>query len=656
MKPYAIASQQSFGIPAIEGGSTALVVSIGGVVWPNAGQLTGVLSEGGSDTAAPVSYEASNPPTISSQTLGRWTLQIDLFDATGNYTVAVGQTVQITEGGYTLFAGCVQTVGYARLMGTAKAIIWHVTATDKSGICDRRIVPVITFPAGSDVAQAILRIVANNLNGEGITTTPQSVPTDGSLGALTADLTFNYDTVTDAFNQLGTLSGTIWYVDPTGVLFFNSFNNLPAAPWDLVENGGDYRSLQVSPTNIDYANQIFAVSNLTVLPGSGSSGGGGGGGTSGTGTNTETYVMTAGNIGVVTEADDVTIIGVSTAQPIGTLYSITVNGDVQTVVELSQWSGQEPTFGTSDFGPWFWTSNGNVVTLSVLSGALFPIAGTTLVINYTPYTTNAQASIGEALTPVSPATGDPLGTCGSGVYQLAIQVQNVSSVDDLNAIAAAELARRGVAQITITYQTDKPGLLPGQLQNVNIPALFLNDVDFLITAMQGIAAPQPLEFGSRFQWQVTAVTNRDPGNWFQWYANVLNQAANPLPVPNYEDADFVLAPGSSLAGGLVTTNPYIVKNTGRLLVMFAAAQLPPTNQNLVITFRVNGNPIPGQVEIPGGSAPNTIYTYQFPTVNPLYVFNASNEDDVVTIAVSYQVTGPNPTPASNVSATLRWTM
>jgi hypothetical protein len=658
MLPTTIKSQQAFGIPSITGGSGQLIVNIGGVPWGGSvgAGTSGVLALGGSDTAAPTTYEPSNPPTITSQTLGRWTLNIDLIDDSGLLCPAVGATIQITEGGYLLFAGCIQTVAYQRLMGTSSTIIFHVTATDKSGICDRRIVPVITFPAGNDVAQTILTIVANNLNGEGITTTPQSVPQDGSLGSLAADLTLNYDTVTDAFNQLGTLSGTIWYVDPTGVLWFNSFNNLPDAPWGLVENGGNFRSLLVAPTNVQYANQVFAVSNLTVLPGSGSSGGGGGEGTAGTGTNTETYVMTPGNIGVVTLPDGTTVIGVSTAQPIGTLYSITVDGYAQTVVELSQWAGQEPSFGTDDFGPWFWTTNTNVVTLSVLSGALFPISGSTLVINYTPYTTNAQASIGEALTPVDPATGNPLGTCGSGIYQLAVQVQNVSSVADLNAIASAELAKRGGAQVQITFQTDMPGLLPGQLLNVNIPALFLNDVDFLITYMQGIAAAAPLEFGSRFQWEVMAVTNQDPGNWATWYANMLNQVANPLPVPNYEDADFVLAPGSSLAGGLVTTNPYIVKNTGQLLVMFAAAGTPPTNQNLIIQFYRNGSLLPGQVEIPGGSAPNTVYAYQYSTVNPQYVFNAADEDDVITVGVTYVVTGANPTPASNVSATLRWSM
>ena len=296
------------------------------------------------------------------------------------------------------------------------------------------------------------------------------------------------------------------------------------------------------------------------------------------------------------------------------------------------------------------------MTLSVLSGAAFPIAGTTLVINYTPFSSNAAASVGEALNPLNPNTGDPLGTCGSGVYQLAIQVQNVSDVDDLNAIAAAELAKRGGNQVMITFQTDKPGLRPGQILTVDDPGLYLNSVPFLISYMQGIAAAAPLEFGSRFQWEVRAVTNQDPGNWFQWYANLLNQAANALPVPQYQNASFAIDPGSSVAGGVLSDVPFPVQNTGRLLVMFAVAGVPPVDQNLVVTFYRSGVKLTGQVVIPAGSAPNTVFAYQFSTVNPVYVYATATGNDVITVATAYVVTGPNPAPASGVMATLRWTM
>lgn len=659
VRPNPGVSRRFVGIPAIAGGNGQLTVYCGGAVWQGT-----VLAAGGSDSGAPVSYESSNPPTITSQTLGRWTLNVDLFDTTGNFAPTRGQTILVMENGLNLFAGCIQTVGRSRLMGTQKAIIYHVLATDKSGICDRRLIPTITFPAGSDVAQVIFAIVATNLNGEGISTTPQSVPDDGSLGTLSSSLTFNYDTVTSGFNQIATLSGTIWYVNQLGILFFNSFNNLEAAPFSLFDNGtwpptptstsNNFRSLMVEETNIDYANEVYAISNLNTLPGSGTGGGGGGGTASGT--NTETYVMTAGNLGVLVLPDGVTVFGISTTQPIGTLYSITVDGFTQTVVNVEQWNGQEPVFGTDDFGPWNWDSNSTQVAASVITGAAFPLPGSTLVINYTPFTTNAQALLGEALSPVDPATGGTLGTCGSGVYQVAIQVQNVSSIADLNAIAAAELVKRNGLPVKITFQTDKPGLMPGQILNVNVPGLYLDNVSFLIIYVQGIAAVSPLEFGSRFQWQVQAQTSTDPGNWYQWYANLLQNASNPLPVFQYEDASFVLAPGSSLVGGLISTNPYLVKRTGQLVVMYAAAGIPPTGQDLNIFFFVNGLRVPGQVTIPAGSAANTPFAFTLPTTNPLFVFNTATENDVVTIGTSYSVKSGNPTPASNVSASLRWRM
>lgn len=652
VRPTSIKSQQLLGFPIMTGGGTGLAVYVGGQPW-----LGAVFLQGGNDTGAPVTYESQNPPTITSQTLGRWTLQLDLFDTTGNYAPARGQSIVVTEGGSKLFAGCIQTVGRQRLMATEKAIIYHVLATDKSGICDRRLVKTNTYPAGSSVAAAILDIVATCLNGEGITTTPASIP---NLGTLVSDLIFNYTTVTDAFNQIGTLSGTIWYVDTNGVLWFNAFADLPAAPFNLWDNGTttseNFRSLLIEETNVGYANVIYAVSNLSIVPGSGAGGGGGGG--SGTGTNTETYVMTPGNIGVLVLADDVTVYGINTTLPIGTLYSLTVNGVAQVVVNLAQWAGQEPT-SAPQYGPFFWLSNATGVSASLIGAGGLP-SGSTVVINYTPYTSSTQATFGEALAPVDPATGATLGGCGSGVYEVAIQVKNISTVADLNAIAQAELTKRSGTPITATFQTDKPGLGPGQILNINIPDLYLagtgTGVNFVITQVQGIYSTGQLEFGSGFQWKVTAQTSQDLGNYVQWLANLLRNAANPLPVYQYEDASFVLAPGGSLAGGLVGTNPYLVKRTGQLAFMYAAAATPPTAQNLVIQFLVNGNLVPGQVVIPANTSSNVPYQYSFPLTNPLWVFNNATENDVVTIQATYVVVGANPTPASGVSAYLRWRM
>jgi Concanavalin A-like lectin/glucanases superfamily len=652
--PASIPSQQSFGLPTLGGSyDGTLAVYVGGSIWP--GQ---VMALGASDTAAPTTYESSNPPTIESQTLGRWVLNIDLGDDTGQFAPALSQTIVITEGGQKLFAGCIQTVGRQQLMA-GSMILYHVVATDKSGICDRRLILTQTYPAGNDVAATILDIVANYLNGEGIITTPQSVKQDGSLGTLTADLTFSYVSVTLGFNQIATLSGTIWSVDTNGVLSFNAFDDLPAAPWGIDSTSDDYRGLLISETNIDKATEVYAVSNLNVLPGSGSGGGGGAG--SGTGSNTETFVIEPGNIGVVYQISPVDgqsyCYSINVSLPIGTLYSVTVNGVVQLqIVNLEEWNGEVPT-AAPQFGPWFWigdaTGGGTTVSAGLVGPSGLP-TGATVVINYTPFSTNAAGILGEAVVPVNPATGDPSGTCGSGRYQLAVQVKNVSTTSDLNAIAAAELAKRNGTPVTVQFQTDRPGLKPGMLFTIDLPGQYLNSVSFLIISARGIAAAKELFYGSRFQWDIAMQSNEDPGNWVQYFANMLAQSANALPVYQYEDATFALGTGANLAGGLQATNPYQVKRTGQLLVMYAAAGTPPVDQNLVIQFKVNGTLISDKVIIPAGSAANTSFAHQFSTANPLFVFNTLAETDIVTVVTSYVVIGPNPIPASNVSATLRW--
>jgi hypothetical protein len=102
-------SRRTCGIVSITGGSTGLFVYVGGVPWGGT-----VLLKGGNDTGAPTTYESMNPPTITSQTLGRWTLNLDLFDTTGNFAPARGSSIVLTEGGMKLFAGCIQSVGRQR--------------------------------------------------------------------------------------------------------------------------------------------------------------------------------------------------------------------------------------------------------------------------------------------------------------------------------------------------------------------------------------------------------------------------------------------------------------------------------------------------------------------------------------------------------------
>ena len=615
--------------------------------------------------------------TIQSQTIGRWQATFKLFDNTGTIAPSLAQTVVILDYGVKIFAGCIQSVVINREMMTSSAITFEVTATDKSGICDHRVVKgTPTYPSGSDVAQVILDIVTNYLNGEGITT--NHVPTDGSLGTLDVDEKFNFNTVTQAFDQIATDAGLLWFVDVNGDLHFNTEAQFPPAPFSLTETSRNWRNLTVNLNLLNYRNTQYAVSNLNTLPGAGSGGGSGGGGGSSSAVRSETYTwgFSSGvipNPGCVLQYINgvATIVGIALTLPIDTIQSITIAGvgQVQTVFEYSNFTGQQPQGPDDHFWAYLSANDPNGLN-TVADHQTFPgillTAGSVVTVNYVPASTNAGASAGGVISAVTPPDAPSvggLGTCGSGTYESVAQVQNVSSADGLQAIAEAILARYGGVPTTIAFQTDYPGLRPGQLITIDIPGTYQTTAQFLITQLQGTHMSGNVAFGmssgavnGSFRWDVMCSSILDPGNWIKWYEQLVARTQNALPVYQYEEADFALAlGGGNIGNGLITTNPYIVKRTGLLFDMHAAAEKPPVNQNLILTFRVNGIAF-GSVTLPGGSSPNTDNVFTFPATIPLYVFARppAGPNDIVTVSGQYQITGANPTPAANVTAFMRW--
>ena len=624
--------------------------------------------------------------TIQSQTIGRWTATFKLFDNTGTISPSLAQTVVVLDYGIRIFAGCIQSFEINRELSTSSAITFEITATDKSGICDHRVVAgTPDYPAGSDIAQTILDIVANYLNGEGITT--NHVPTDGSLGTLATDEQFNFNTVTQAFDQISTDNGLLWFIDAYGDLHICTEDTFPPAPFSLTETSGNWRNLSVSLNLLNYRNKQYVVSNLSTLPGSATSGDntGGQGGGSSSAVVSETYTWgfasmspPTPNPGCVMQYINgvATIVGIQVQLPINTIQSVAVTGGYtpQTVFELSNFSDQQSQ-ASNDY-LWSYLSCNDPNGLNTIADTqVFPeillSSGQQVTVNYIPGTNNAAASTGGVISAVTPP-GAPsvggLGTCGSGVYEAVEQVQNVSTQDGIQAIANAILSRWGVVPTTISFETDYPGLRPGQLLPVDIPGTYVTYEDFLITQIQGThmsgniglgmsrAAGNTLVNGS-FRWAVQCSNILDPGNWVKWYENLIERTQNALPVYQYEEADFVISSAASnLVNGVISTNPYIVKRTGLLFDMHAAASQVPTGQDLVLSFRVNGTPIPGNVIIPGGSSDNTDNVYVFPATVPLYVFARppAGPNDVITIVGSYRVTGANPTPAVGVTAFLRW--
>lgn len=631
---------RSVSIPAVSGGLQTLQLILGGV------DMSTYLSATGAGTnAAPVQ--------IQSQTIGRWTAKFDFNNNNDVTKVPVlGQTVILQENGIKLFGGCIDTIVIDREWNTNR-IVYHCTALDKTSICDRRVIPTKTYAAGATALSTILDIVSNYLNGEGITT--QGLPTDESLGNLSSDLVCNYPTVRDAFDRIATQTGSVWWVDVNGVLYFSTFANLPPAPFSITETSKTWRSMLVTQSlsggssTSGYRNKQYAVTNLNVLPGSGTGGSAGAGGTK-----TETFTWATSDPNIVVDPNTGFLIALQVSLPIGKVVSMTVNGNAQSVINFSQYTGQTRT-GSNDY-LWFYGVGGGNQRISPTY--LDVPASAVVVVNYIPGTiTNAAAVMaGTALAPENPS-GDPFGTCGSGVFEAVQQVKDISSQADLDAIAEAILARSGGIPTIVDYETDKTLLAVGMVQDfyvplVQIPTTALDPpVSLLIVKISGHSEAGPLQYGSRFRWRITAVSNHDPGNWVTYFSRWLSRSENAMPVLQYEVKTFVISPGTSVGSGIVSTNPVYADRTGLLVEIYAGCDVASVDEDTVLTVTdITQGVVLGTVTIPAGSTDQVTLTV--PSTSQIYVF----AKDQLQVSVSFNVTGGSPTPPSSITLCIRTAM
>jgi len=616
--------------PALLGGATALTVFIAKA--PRAYLVPGGYSqpmEGGGGGHGGTGAAGGGPVTIVSSQLGRATLNFDLLVEDGSgYQPRATQTVVLTEFGRTLFSGCLKSVTAEPLNAWSfNRIVYHCLAADKSSLCDNRVV-IKTYPAGTDVQTMILDIVANDLNGEGITTGGVNVS-----DTVDTDMVFTYDSVTAAFDRIASYTGAQWWVDMNGVLQFYVIANAPAAPFGISASSDNFRNFTSSESTSGYANKFYAVSNRIVLPSSSPG--------AGSAARTESYTLV--NIGGQAWQQAAYNAGLApgyilTQLPIQQLVGVKVNSTVYNVYSLA----------TTPIGPAGWYYFGGISTAGVTFPNLVTLnPGDVVQVMYVPVFQNASVNTG---TPLS-------GTCGSGIVEAVIQAPNILYQDQLDAIAAAYQARSGTIPFIITFETDVPGLTVGQALSVDLPTFpGLAATTAYVTQIHAVCGSrnaQDLGQGSSFRWSIEATTQQDLGNWLNYMERLIAAGKFPLPVPRYEIAQIIIGPGSSIASGTVNSNPDQVTNAGQIAQATIVAGTPPTGQDMLVDILVNGVSIFGSnplLTVPAGSAANTVYTVSLFRLPALFVYT----NDIITAVVTYRVLAANPTPASSVSARVFW--
>lgn len=328
-------------------------------------------------------------------------------------------------------------------------------------------------------------------------------------------------------------------------------------------------------------------------------------------------------------------------------------------------------FGVSDawywFGPPAGTADGDLsfAQRKIQRGAGTLAIGAVVTVVYFG-DGSAVSSPGTPLTPTiptgtTPPLGESFGTCGSGIFEAVEEVNDVSSLAELQQISDGLLERSGTPARLISFETDKPGLEPGMLIPINLPA---NNVvgDYLITSISSQDSEgKALAFGSVFRHTVKCSRVAALGDWVTWFERLISRTKKGKPVQLITPVTFVLAPGASLTGGLAITNAYPIRADGQLIDFVLQAETPPLAEILFVDVEYyapnpdNSGSFLDPVSIFPGSKPfipasgNKLYTYTEFATTPFLV----KKDGLLKVNVRYQIIGLGFAPAESCTGVLR---
>jgi hypothetical protein len=385
--------------------------------------------------------------------------------------VEVGQVVEIRdETTAIIFAGTVDSVDEEIDPGE-RVRFKRLACVDYNQIADRHLVAYVYQPdednpavyAGDVIRDIVSRFFVFGGVTEGIDTSAVE------NGPAIEKFVFNYVPASQAFDEIAELAGYIWYIDYAKRLHFTP-KDRNTAPFAIGDDTQNWRNLKISESRDLYRNRQIVRAGTAL-----------------TDERTDTVIAT--------EADQKLF---EVSYPIGTASAVTVNGVAKTLGVNGLHEGRD----------YYWSYGSNVLTAEVAPGAgarvaltyqgLFPILVDERI--------DAEILARRAL------------EGGTGVYEAiaddpAINVQTVAVQK-----ALAYLRKHGVIPQTIRFETDRPGLRPGQLLPVRVATAGLDD-NYLIESVNMRDVQ-----GAVNRYQVTAVSGDALGGWLEWFSALARQA------------------------------------------------------------------------------------------------------------------------------------
>jgi len=452
-------------ISGVTGGSVAIASgangTVGGVLYGNSGgsiaiaggtsgSFLGVTARGftiyigGADRSR---FIANPSIEITDQIGARATASFKVIPKDGEeYAPELWDEILIihnASGAARLFAGFVESFDRLDWTGTSGYYEITVRCSDYGQILDRRLVAKFYNNANGSYASIIgFDIVDKFLQGTGLTY--GNLGGDGYVGD---DVLFNWRTAAEAFQELADRANLEVRVTPYKVVgFVSKDSGTGSAPFAIEQNDGNWRTMQISQSKTRFANSVKVRNSRDVAA-----------------LWTDTVEATGEYL-------------YFTQYPLTVKPLILIDGvevDDALICELSE-------VGTTPGWQWYYIDR----TPGVSFNQSYPAPVGTIDIIYPSRV--SYVAIAE----------DQASIDTYGLYEVLEETKDITNLDALQTYAESILARASVIPVSLSIETDRGGLEPGQLLTVDANGI---DGGFLVeqVSMREIARNFP-------RWTITA--------------------------------------------------------------------------------------------------------------------------------------------------------
>lgn len=380
-----------------------------------------------------------------------------ITEAGETLTTEAGDTLDAED--EAIFGGLIDSVGEALVIdGNQSWLRREVECVSFDALADRRLVAA-TYEAGSQTLNDIVTdVVTNFMAGDNVTTT------NVDTGGIVIDpIKFNYVTASAVFDELASVTGWAWWIDDNRDLYFKPRSAI-AAPF--VIDADNARRVSITKASETYRNRQIIRAGVDK-----------------TAQRTENFV------------------GDGTAKTFTLSFPV---ADAPFTITVGGVGASTAIRGSTTTADWFYVLGDAVFAQD--DGAAAVGAGVTIAVTYQgqfPILVNAQDDA--QITQQAAISG------GSGVWESIEDRANLNDDDSALQIAQGLLRRYGQIPRRLRFETDQPGLHPGQLLTASFAPHSVSG-SWLVDQVSATD-----RFGNQLVYTVEALDGESIGGWESFF-------------------------------------------------------------------------------------------------------------------------------------------